>query len=163
MEGARIVLPTGSLTHRFFGVRKVDSLNSHSRLVSVGSGTLFWTKKRKITKWTWDFTGRKGCQNHTALNWRWWRHELECIQTDTIYSTDPWLRAPAVHGVSSIGVDPAWLGLPWCFLFRLQRLVSDYAFQSPETDSLARVILVTASMCESFFGLFRFWKKFIPP
>ena len=24
MEGARIVLPTGSLTHRFFGVRKVD-------------------------------------------------------------------------------------------------------------------------------------------
>ena len=24
MEGPRIVLPTGSLTHRFFGVRKVD-------------------------------------------------------------------------------------------------------------------------------------------
>ena len=57
MEGPRIVLPTGTLTHRFFGVRKVDP---HKLALATGIGRFrdpfFGRKKvafleKKYKKW----------------------------------------------------------------------------------------------------------------
>ena len=74
MEGPRIVLPTGSLTHRFFGVRKVDP---PKLALATGIGRFrdpffgrkklhFWKKSAKSGHVT--FTFGKGCKNHTVLN-----------------------------------------------------------------------------------------------
>ena len=74
MEGPRIVLPTGSLTHRFFGVRKVDP---PKLALATGIGRFrdpFFGRKKvtfleKSAKSGHEtFTFGKGCQNHTLLN-----------------------------------------------------------------------------------------------
>ena len=100
MEGARIVLPTGSLTHRFFGVRKV-------RLVSAGSGTPFLDGKKlffgeKVQKVDMEFYREKRVPKSHCF-------ELTLVASRTrMYPNGynmlnrPLLRAPAVHGVSSI-------------------------------------------------------------
>ena len=70
MEGPRIVLPTGTLTHRFFGVRKVDP---PKLALATGIGRFrdpffgrkkvaFFEKNAKSGHET--FTFGKGCQNH---------------------------------------------------------------------------------------------------
>ena len=49
MEGPRIVLPTGTLTHRFFGVRKVDpKLALATDPFLDGKKLLFWKKVQKV-------------------------------------------------------------------------------------------------------------------
>ena len=74
MEGPRIVLPTGSLTHRFFGVRKVDP---PKLALATGIGRFrdpFFGRKKvaflgKSAKSGHEtFTFGKGYQNHTLLN-----------------------------------------------------------------------------------------------
>ena len=73
MEGPRIVLPTGSLTHRFFGVRKVDP---PKLALATGIGRFrdpFLDEKSDIfgknaKSGHETFTFGKGCQNHTLLN-----------------------------------------------------------------------------------------------
>ena len=73
MEGPRIVLPTGSLTHRFFGVRKVDP---PKLALATGIGRFrdpFFGRKKvsfldSAKSGHETFTFGKGCKNHTLLN-----------------------------------------------------------------------------------------------
>ena len=91
MEGPRIVLPTGSLTHRFFGVRKVDP---PKLALATGIGRFrdpfFGRKKvdfleKSCKKWSVTFTFGKGCKNHTVSNWRWWRHGSKLASNESIF------------------------------------------------------------------------------
>ena len=106
MEGARIVLPTGSLTHRFFGVRKVDP---PKLALATGIGRFrdpffgqekvtFLGKNQKVDM---GFYREKRVPKSHCF-------ELTLVASQTrMYPNGynmlnrPVLRAPAVHGVSS--------------------------------------------------------------
>ena len=127
MEGPRIVLPTGSLTHRFFGVRKVDP---PKLALATGIGRFrdpffgrkklhFWKKSAKSGNGT--FTFGKGCKNHNLLNWRWWRHEEKDAQkglfwcnSEGIRENIDWNESPLDTGLEWIQTDTICLTDP-CF------------------------------------------------
>ena len=106
MEGARIVLPTGSLTHRFFGVRKVDPPK-----LALATG---------IGRFRDPFFGRKKVtflKKKQKVDMGFYREERvpksHCFELTLVASRTrmypngynmlnrPLLRAPAEHGVSS--------------------------------------------------------------
>ena len=115
---------TGSLTHRFFGVRKVDPPKRALRNSISRFGDLFFGRKKviflkKVQKVTMGFYREERVPNHSRFDLAYscvgryvgWTKlhsyvfglipSLERVHTSISISKKFKLRAPAVHGVSS--------------------------------------------------------------